>query len=58
MTASLVLPRRQRQSVLTDVAFVLCGNRLVTVRYDDPKSFRLFSAAMHRIPAVWPAGRR
>ena len=56
MTASLMCHADSDNPILTDVAFVLCGNRLVTVRYDDPKSFRLFAAAMHRIPGGLKSG--
>ncbi|OLP58732.1 magnesium transporter [Xaviernesmea oryzae] len=49
MTASLVCRADGDHPVLTDVAFVLAGKRLVTVRYDEPKAFALFRAAMPRI---------
>ncbi|WP_376775923.1 magnesium transporter CorA family protein [Rhizobium populisoli] len=50
MTASLVWRADGSDPQLTDVAFILTGNRLVTVRYADPKSFQLFIAALGRIP--------
>jgi magnesium transporter len=50
MTASLVWRADGNDPQLTDVAFILTGNRLVTVRYADPKSFQLFIAALGRIP--------
>ena len=50
MTASLVCRADSEQPEITDVAFVLAKNMLVTVRYAEPRSFDLFSAAMHRIP--------
>jgi len=50
MTASLVWRAEGSDPQLTDVAFILTGNRLVTVRYADPKSFQLFIAALGRIP--------
>jgi magnesium transporter len=56
MTASLLCHADSDKPVLTDVAFVLSGTRLVTVRYDDPKSFTLFPASMHRIPGGLKAG--
>ena len=56
MTASLLCHADSEKPVLTDVAFVLSGTRLVTVRYDDPKSFTLFSASMHRIPGGMKSG--
>ena len=50
MTASLVWHADRTNPELTDVAFILSGNRLITVRYADPKSFQLFIAALGRIP--------
>ncbi|WP_075289977.1 magnesium transporter CorA family protein [Pararhizobium arenae] len=50
MTASLVCRADSEQPEITDVAFVLARNLLVTVRYGQPRSFDLFIAAMHRIP--------
>ncbi len=50
MTASLVWRADGSDPQLTDVAFILTGKRLVTVRYADPKSFQLFIAALGRIP--------
>nr|WP_117191040.1 magnesium transporter CorA family protein [Rhizobium terrae] len=50
MTASLVWRADGQDPQLTDVAFILSGNRLITVRYADPKSFQLFIAALGRVP--------
>jgi magnesium transporter len=50
MTASLVWRADGINPELTDVAFILSGNRLVTVRYAEPKSFQLFIAALGRAP--------
>ncbi len=50
MTASLVYRADSEDPHLTDVAFILSGNRLVTVRYAEPKSFQLFIAALGRVP--------
>ena len=50
MTASLVCKAESGQPELADVAFVLARGLLITVRYDEPKAFDLFTAAMHRIP--------
>ena len=46
LTASILCRADSPAPVLTDVAFVLTPSCLVTVRYDDPKSFKLFSAAL------------
>ena len=46
LTASVLCRADSTAPVLTDVAFVLTPSCLVTVRYDDPKSFRLFAAAL------------
>lgn len=50
MTASLVWNADTTHPVLTDVAFILTRNCLLTVRYADPKSFHLFIAALGRVP--------
>ncbi|MGK6313962.1 magnesium transporter CorA family protein [Neorhizobium sp. DT-125] len=50
MTASLVWRADGKDPQLTDVAFILSGNRLITVRYAEPKSFQLFIAALGRVP--------
>lgn len=49
MTASLVCKAETDEPQLTDVAFILAGNRLVTIRYAEPKSFNLFIAATNRV---------
>lgn len=48
MTASLVVGADGPNPGLTDVAFILAANRLVTIRYANPKSFRLFVDAFGR----------
>lgn len=50
MTASLICRADSDMPELTDVAFILSGGRLVTIRYDEPKSFALFAAALERNP--------
>lgn len=50
MTASLVWGADSNNPELTDIAFILSGNRLITVRYAEPKSFQLFTAALIRNP--------
>ncbi|OJF90406.1 magnesium transporter CorA family protein [Pararhizobium antarcticum] len=56
ITASLLHRAESDRPELTDVAFVLTGKRLVTIRYGAPKSFVLFTAAMHRIEGGCPTG--
>jgi len=56
MTASLVWKAETDAPTLTDVAFILAGKRLVTIRYAQPKSFALFIAALHRVPQQWRSG--
>ncbi|OWO91780.1 magnesium transporter [Rhizobium esperanzae] len=56
MTASLVWKADTDAPTLTDVAFILAENRLVTIRYAQPKSFALFIAALHRLPENWRSG--
>ena len=50
LTGSLVCYADTPRPILADIAFVLTPACLVTVRYDDPKSFRLFASAMCRVP--------
>lgn len=49
MTASLVWKADSDGPELTDVAFILAGDRLVTIRYAEPKSFNLFIAGVPRV---------
>ena len=56
MTASLVWKAETEAPTLTDVAFILAGKRLITIRYAHPKSFALFIAALHRVPEQWRSG--
>ncbi|ENN88981.1 Magnesium and cobalt transport protein CorA [Rhizobium freirei PRF 81] len=50
LTGSLLWKADTNLPMLTDVAFILTGDRLVTIRYARPKSFALFIAALQRIP--------
>jgi magnesium transporter len=50
MTASLMVKAESDLPHLTDVAFILTPDRLLTVRYAEPRSFSLFKAGMSRIP--------
>ncbi|MGO7793324.1 hypothetical protein ACC703_39270, partial [Rhizobium ruizarguesonis] len=53
---SLLLKADTDVPTLTDGAFILAGNRLVTIRYAHPKSFALFISALHRLPENWRIG--
>ncbi|MDH4442595.1 MAG: magnesium transporter CorA family protein [Rhizobium sp.] len=48
MTASLIYKADTPLPQLTDIAFILHDNRLITIRYAEPKSFALFSASLLR----------
>jgi magnesium transporter len=50
MTASLMVKAESELPHLTDVAFILTADKLLTVRYAEPRSFALFKGSMHRIP--------
>ena len=50
LTGSVLAHADSGMPVLTDIAFVLTDKVLVTVRYESPKSFKLFASAMCRIP--------
>nr|WP_307157407.1 magnesium transporter CorA family protein [Rhizobium paknamense] len=56
MTASLICKADSDLPVLADVAFILGGNRLITVRYAEPRSFDLFTAALGRSKAGYHCG--
>jgi magnesium transporter len=49
LTGSVLANAEAGAPVLADIAFVLTESVLVTVRYNDPKSFKLFATAMCRI---------
>jgi magnesium transporter len=50
LTGSLLTHADSSNPVLADIAFVLTDTALVTVRYDDPKSFSLFATSICRMP--------
>ncbi|ATN33267.1 magnesium transporter [Rhizobium sp. ACO-34A] len=56
MTASLVWRAENPLAELTDIAFILAGNRLITIRYAEPRAFALFSAALLRMPGKYKTG--
>lgn len=47
---------RAEGAVSAAVTFVLAGDRLITIRYEDPQSFRGFSARMARYPVACSDG--
>eukprot|EP01035_Chromulina_nebulosa_P011828 gene11828-15786_t len=49
LTGSVIVNADSGVPELGDIAFVLTDAVLVTVRYNDPKSFKLFAASMCRI---------
>jgi magnesium transporter len=56
MTATLMCQSDTDQPRTTPVTFVLAGNRLVTVRYDDPRPFSLISNKLARLCPVHVTG--
>ncbi len=56
MTAALVWKVDTDAPELTNVGFVLWQNRLVTIRYAEPKPFRVFKAHAEREKTVLPSG--
>ena len=48
LTASVVSKADSDFAEITDIGFVLAGNRLVTIRYGEPKAFTIFAANAHR----------
>lgn len=56
MTASLVCHVEKGFPEIADVAFILTGNRLVTIRYSEPRAFALFSGSLLRMPGKYTTG--
>ncbi|TFF20664.1 magnesium transporter [Jiella endophytica] len=54
MTASVVHGVQNGAPAFAPVTFMLARGRLVTVRYSEPKSFKIFVAKLCRDPAVLP----
>ncbi|QLF71331.1 magnesium transporter CorA family protein [Peteryoungia desertarenae] len=48
MTASLIYKVEADLPHLADIAFILFGNRLITIRYAEPKAFAAFSSSLLR----------
>lgn len=56
MTASLVYRAETEFPDVTDIAFILTGNLLITIRYAEPKSFAIFCATLLRSPGKYRTG--
>jgi len=56
MTATVLYASDAEVPMLGPITFVLVGERLVTVRYMEPRSFRLFSEQAEKQPALCPTG--
>jgi magnesium transporter len=56
MTANVICRADTTKPQVTAVTFVLVGDRLVTIRYDEPKSFESFLAHAERHPAACASG--
>ncbi|MBO0663891.1 magnesium transporter CorA family protein [Jiella sp. MQZ9-1] len=54
MTASVVHGAQKGAPAFAPVTFILAQGRLVTVRYSEPKSFKIFVAKLCRDPATLP----
>ena len=48
MTASVITQSDQAETKMTPVTFILAGNRLVTVRYAEPRAFAIYAARCNR----------
>jgi magnesium transporter len=48
MTATLVYQGDGTEAKMTPVSFILVGNRLVTVRYAEPRAFAMFASRCNR----------
>ncbi len=56
MTISVICRFQSDQPALSPVTFVLAGDRLVTLRYDEPRSFMTFLTHAERHPSVCANG--
>ena len=56
MTAHIICGADTDTPRITPITFILVDDRLVTVRYDDPTSFRSFIAQVARRPALCASG--
>ena len=58
MTAMVLYNADSEQPSAGPVTFVLAGARLVTIRYFEPRSFKVFAAQALRQPSLCPDGAR
>jgi magnesium transporter len=56
MTASILYRSASTTPELADIAFILTGNKLVTIRYAQPKSFDIFIAGWKRACGTYRNG--
>ena len=56
MTATELVNADGDLPTVAPVTFVLVGQRLVTIRYVEPKAFRVFAAQAERQPSLCPGG--
>ncbi len=56
MTASLIWKADVNDPEITPVAFILAGNRLITIRYAEPRPFAAFMAYAGRHPEICGSG--
>src|SRR5258708_1830471 len=52
LTSTIVLHADEDHPQTTPVTFILANDRLVTVRYDEPRSFRTFPLSAERHPEL------
>ncbi|GLK73840.1 magnesium transporter CorA family protein [Ancylobacter dichloromethanicus] len=58
MTGAIVCNSEGERPALAEISFILAGHRLTTVRYDEPRPFRLVVAKLDRICAPGIQGER
>jgi magnesium transporter len=56
MTATLLYQPEQGEPRTTPVTFILCGQRLVTVRYAQPRAFAIYVARCNRVDSELKSG--
>lgn len=58
LTATVMVQSESEYPRAEEITFVVTGNRLVTVRYADPKAFQIFKTRAERQPALCANGER
>ncbi|MBI4694860.1 MAG: magnesium/cobalt transporter CorA [Gammaproteobacteria bacterium] len=58
LTATVMVQSESEYPRADEITFVVAGNRLVTVRYSDPKAFQIFRGRAEKQPVLCASGER